>query len=132
MGISCKPILPSKTVSAARAQKSLDDLLLNCKEEAMRLLQTYPTWRPWSSRPPLTGPRAGGKRTGTLGRGWGSYTLRSGKQIELTNATSYAQYVQGNSKTQQARALARRGWTTVDVVGPAAAKAAISRTKLDA
>lgn len=130
MGLSCKAVIPDRYVSAANAKKSMDVLLLNCKEEATRLLQTYPGWQPWK-RPPLTGLRAGGKRTGTLGRGWGTHTLKSGKSIEMTNPTKYAKYVQGNSKTEQARALGRRGWTTVDVVGPEAAKRAISRTKLD-
>lgn len=130
MGLKVSPIIPKQYVNAAVAQGSLDKLLLTCREEAMKMLQTYPTWQPWKN-PPRTGPRAGGKRTGSLGRGWGTYTFTK-SSLTMENRTRYAPYVQGNAKTQQARALARRGWTTVDVVGPEAARRAISRTKLDA
>lgn len=130
MGLRCSPIIPKKFTSAKNARKSVDTLLLSAKEEAFKRLQKYPAWQPWKN-PPRTGLRAGGKRTGNLGRGWGSYTLRSGESIEMVNNTEYAPYVQG-TKDQQARALARRGWPRVDEVGEESVKAALSKWKPEA
>lgn len=129
--LTAKAIIPKRYTDAARAKGSMDKLLLACKEESFVLLQRYPPWSPWKNSP-RTGIRAGGKRTGGLGRNWNSYTLKSGQSIEMTNATKYAPYVQGNSRTQQARALFARGWLPIDTVGKVAVRRAIAKTKLDA
>lgn len=118
-------ILPKHTHNSKTAKKSLDKLLMGFQVQAAQRLQRYPPWRPWVN-PPRTGPRAGGKRTGTLGRGWSTFRLESGKQITMENRTTYSPYVQG-PKGQQARALAARGWPRVDEVGAEAAKAAIAK-----
>lgn len=123
-------IKPKHHTSGKDAQKSIDKLLLSCKEEAFKRLQKYPAWQAWLN-PPRTGLRAGGRRTGTLGRGWSSFTLKSGDSIQMENPTGYGPYVQGSKKTQ-ARALARRGWPRVDEVGEEAAKAALSKWKPEA
>lgn len=71
---------------------------------------SYPPWRPWKSRPPRTGPRAGGRRTGALGKsisyrvstGPGSITLQVGSR-----GVRYATYVKGRRQT---RVMAERAW----------------------
>lgn len=131
MGISTQAILPKSYTSAAKAKASLDKLLLTFATEASRELQTYPTAQPWKNPPPTSGPRAGGRRTGQLGRNWGGHVLVSGQSITIENKTPYAVYVQG-TKEQQARALAARGWPRVDEVGKRAAARAIAKTKLEA
>lgn len=133
MGLKAEAILPSSYTSSKKAKASIDKLLLTAKEGAMKRLQTYPTWQPWKN-PPKTGLRAGGKRTGDLGRNWNSYTLKSGQSIEMKNEIGYAGYVQGKGSgtPRQAKALAARGWPRIDEVAEEAAKEAISKTKMDA
>lgn len=121
-------IIPKRYTDAAAAQKKVDELLKRFAVEAQRELQTYPAWRPWKN-PPTSGPRAGGKRTGDLGRGWEHYTLVSGHSVTLENRVSYSPYVQGPKGTQ-ARALAERGWPQIDEVGKRAAKKAVSQIDL--
>lgn len=76
--------------------------------------KAYPPWRPWSSRPPASGPRRGGRRTGALGKSWeynvgalgsGSIALRV-----QSKGVKYARYVQGRNQT---RVMRGRGWKTV-------------------
>jgi hypothetical protein len=76
-----------------------------------REAKQYPAWRPWKN-PPKTGPRAGGRRTGQLGRGWSRTVSSIGGSVTMTikNPVSYAPYVQGS---RQARALAARSWVTI-------------------
>jgi len=95
--------------------------LLSFGRDVQSNMQTYPPWMPWKSRPPKTGLRAGGKRTGDLGRAW---SLRWDSPYSLTvgNPTEYAGYVQGyrghgGMGQRQVSALARRGWISItDVV----------------
>lgn len=128
MAIHLEAILPKRYHNAKTAREALDGLLKLFQVEAQQELQRYPPWRPWKN-PPKTGLRAGGKRTGNLGRGWASYRLISGKSIELTNKTTYGVYVQGPAN-RQARALAARGWQRVDEVGRVAARRAIAKAQL--
>lgn len=127
-GLKYTAIVPKKYTDAARAKGNLDNFLRTIAVEAQKELQTYPAWRPWKN-PPTSGPHAGGKRTGTLGRGWGSYQLESGRSVQLLNHTEYAPYVQGTSR-EQARALAARGWPRVDEVAKRAIQKAIARIDL--
>lgn len=136
MGLAFEAILPKKYHNAALAKKALDQFLLNFKGEAQRELQQYPTWQPWKN-PPKKGPRAGGKRTGNLGRGWNTYHLVSGQSITMLNPTTYAGYVQGSGPKQpyvkgksQTAVLRARGWPAVDEVGERALKTAIAKSKL--
>lgn len=54
-------------------------------------------------------------RTGTEGRGWKQKFSDTGGrwEVEVTNDTPYASYVQGD-KDQQARVMAGIGWLRVD------------------
>jgi hypothetical protein len=77
-----------------------------------REAKQYPAWRAWTSTPPKTGPRAGGRRTGQLGRGWSRTVSSIGGSVtmRIQNPVSYAPYVQGS---RQARAMAARSWVTI-------------------
>lgn len=125
-------ILPKKYTDAASAQKQLDGLLRSFATIAQAKLQTYPPAQPWKN-PPKTGLRAGGKRTGTLGRGWTNYTLVSLKSVTLQNNTSYGAWVQGpttGSGPGQTQVMKRRGWPSVTEVGQEAMAEAIAKAKL--
>lgn len=126
--IDLRAIIPGRFHNSRDAKKSIDKLLLNFMANAQKELETYPAAQPWKN-PPRTGLRAGGKRTGTLGRGWTAYELKSGQSITMRNPTTYGSYVQGTA-AEQARALARRGWPRVDEVGKRAALKAIKDTNL--
>lgn len=130
MGITAEAILPKSYTSATKGKAALNKLLTTFAAEAQEELKTYPAWRPWKN-PPRTGPRAGGKRTGQLGRAWNGYTLVPSRSITLENKTPYAQYVQG-PKGEQAKALAARGWSRVDEVGKRAARRAVAKVKMEA
>ncbi len=75
--------------------------------------KAYPAWRPWKNPPPRTGPRAGGRRTGALGKSWEYKTQQSGQLVIVriqSSGVEYAQYVQGR---RQPRFMEARGWKTV-------------------
>ncbi len=81
-------------------------------------MATYPPARPWTSRPPKSGPRAGGRRTGTLGRSWqlGMAFRRLGPgAAELVNRVPYAVWVQGprGRRPGQTAVMASRGWQNI-------------------
>jgi hypothetical protein len=118
-------IVPTRMVGDAMMRRAkLDGLMKDIAIEAQKQLQEYPPWSPWK-RPPKTGLRAGGKRTGTLGSGWGSYQLVSGRSVTLENKTEYAQYVQGR-RGMQTRAMEARGWKRVDDVAKDAVKKSVA------
>lgn len=123
-----KAILPKRQIEAAEAQKKLDEFFKRAMTLAQKELQTYPAWQPWKN-PPRAGLRAGGKRTGNLGKNWSTWNLISGKSITMENKIKYSPYVQGTKKTQ-ARSLAARGWPRVDEVGKRAVQKAIVEAKL--
>lgn len=87
-------------------------------------LSDYPEARPWKSRPPTSGPRRGGRRTGTLGRNWrprGPRLTAQGLVTEARNDTDYAIHVQGPPKgrkgRRQTKVMRDRGWPNVTTVG---------------
>lgn len=124
MVISLVAILPKHKVSSSKAaREGLNRVLLEFRRNSMQGLQKYPKWQPWKN-PPKSGPRAGGKRTGNLGRNWKTVEHIKGESITISNGVPYAKYVQGTNKTQ-ARALAARGWPRVDEIGKKAARKAI-------
>lgn len=82
-------------------------------------MKQYPAWTPWKSRPPKTGRRAGGRRTGDLGRSWG-YKVTTGRAVELRVESDtgklerpYNRYVQGKKQTKVMRG---RGWRKVSTL----------------
>lgn len=87
-------------------------------------LSDYPAARPWKSRPPRTGPRAGGRRTGTLGRNWrprGPRLTARGLVAEAANDTEYGIHVEGPprgpARRRQTKVMRDRGWPNVTDVG---------------
>lgn len=109
-----KPIVPK--ISMAQRSKAAvarhNAILRDFATLSSNRLETYPPWRPWKN-PPKTGPHAGGRRTGTLGRGWGwREQQRSGviERIIFENRTPYASFVQGRNQT---RHMAARQWPKI-------------------
>ena len=114
--ITLRPILPKRppvTVNAQAIRTGLERFAADMVKE----MQGYPGWMPWKSRPPKTGPRAGGKRTGILGKGWIYSDLRP-TQVLVTNPVPYAGYVQGyrgrgTKGEKQTKAMAARSWQNI-------------------
>lgn len=83
-------------------------------------MSKYPPQQAWKNGEPKSGPRRGGRRTGTYGPGWviGAVTPNS---IEALNRVPYAVYV-GGPKTgakgkRQAGFMGDRGWPNLTEVG---------------
>ncbi len=128
-------ILPKKYTSATLAKASVDRLLLRIGVNAQRTLQRYPPAQPWKNPPPKTGLRAGGRRTGSLGKGWSTApVIVSGESVTITNQVPYAVYVEGPSsgKPGQTSVMAARGWPSVTEVGAAAVAEAVKSVKMEA
>lgn len=119
-----------KSISRQLAVTRIDNLLKVFGSKAQKNLQSYPAARPWKN-PPRTGLRAGGKRTGGLGRGWGNVTIQSTQSVTLTNKTPYAVYVEGPSdkKPGQTSNMAGRGWPSVTKAGKDALEETIRTIK---
>lgn len=126
-------VVPKELISAARGQAAIDKVLATFQVEIQKRMQAYPAAQPWKNPPPKTGLRAGGRRTGTYGRNWasGANVTRDKASVTVENRTPYAAWVGGSKgkRPGQARALAARGWTSVDTAGPAALKAAAAKFK---
>lgn len=135
MGIHYTAVLPKRYTTAARGQAAIDRVLVAFQVEVQKRMQAYPAAQPWKNPPPKTGLRAGGRRTGTYGRNWagGANVTKSKDSITVENRTPYAAWVGGSrgGSPGQARALAARGWTSVDDAGPEAARAAIAKFKFE-
>lgn len=103
-----------------RVAENYNAILTDFGAAAHNYLRIYPPWLPWKN-PPKTGPRAGGKRTGTLGRNWTQSFVRTARgtgslpslimSVQVANKTPYASYVQG---TTQTRVMQARGWSKVN------------------
>lgn len=104
--------LPPPRSDIQRALNAFADTLLN-------KMASYPPAQPWKSRPPSKGPRAGGRRTGTLGRGW-QRKVGTGF-AEVFNEVSYAVYVEGprpgKQRRRQTAEMRRRGWPAINKTG---------------
>ena len=115
-GLIFRPILPKRppvTVNAQAIRAGLERFASDMVKE----MQAYPGWMPWKSRPPKAGPRAGGKRTGILGKGWIYSDLRP-TQVLITNPVPYAGYVQGyrgrgTKGEKQTKVMMARGWQSI-------------------
>lgn len=111
-------IVPDGEVIATQNIEKLLDQAIGVRGfsgEMVRVMANYPPARPWRSRPPRTGPRAGGRRTGNLGRGW--RMLRRGQLHWVTfNLVEYVGFVQGfrRGRPRQTRVMQQRGWQQVD------------------
>lgn len=122
-----EPIIPRHTTSSKVAALGLRAVLEAFAFEAQRELKTYPPARPWK-RPPTSGIRKGGRRTGTLGKNW-RLGRRGLDSIEVVNNTPYGSYVQGPTGKSgkaggQTAVMADRGWPSVTNVAKNAAKRA--------
>lgn len=118
--IKFTPIQPKDQRRYLRASENYNAILTDFGASALKFLKDYPPWLPWKN-PPKSGPYAGGKRTGTLGRNWTSSIVRTSggagtvgsliSSVRVENATPYASYVQG---TRQTRVMESRGWSKVN------------------
>lgn len=116
--------VPPKIFSAVKAQAAFNKYLHEFADDFQSIMQEYPAARPWSSRPPKRGPRAGGKRTGAYGRGWAAAPSYTKQSVTITNSVGYASAV-GGARSQspgQAHWLGERGWNSIEDIGPAVAK----------
>jgi hypothetical protein len=106
-------------LNAVMAQAKINVELVSFGGEMVRTMADYPEARPWKSRPPRTGPRAGGRRTGQLGRNW--KTRHGPSFIEVFNDVGYPGYVEGYAKgakgQRQTRVMRARGWQRIDEEG---------------
>ncbi|KKM93546.1 hypothetical protein LCGC14_1207370, partial [marine sediment metagenome] len=93
LGITFTPLVPKKPVVDLKVPNRVNAVMRQGGGDLVRLRKTYPPALPWTSRPPRTGPRAGGQRTGQLARGW---QVKFGRgSFEVWNLVAYAGYVQG-------------------------------------
>lgn len=91
--------------------------------DCIRDLAEYPPFKPWRSRTPKSGPRKGGRRTGTLGKGWRIARIERSanrRSVEVDNGVAYAVHVEGPRRGQRGRrqtaVMRERGWPTVTEV----------------
>lgn len=116
---SFKAILPRNApLTATQAKKSIDRLLVKVALTAQGIMQEYPAAQPWKNPPPRTGLRAGGRRTGSYGRGWTTEAAVTTKQESITvvNPVKYAPYVGGSrgKRPGQVATHTARGWKSTD------------------
>lgn len=124
MSITIKAILPKQKFDAGKVQQGLNAWLRNYAFEFQHEMQEYPPAQPWKNPPPKRGLRAGGRRTGTYGRGWTGSTQFTANSVTITNPVRYAVYVGGSKRKRpgQTRVMAGRNWKSVSDVGPEVAK----------
>ncbi len=116
LGVTFIPLKPKRPVVDLQVPNRVDRVMRQGGGDLVRERRTYPPARPWKSRPPKTGPRAGGRRTGQLARGW---AVRFGRGFfDVWNPVAYAGYVQGFRKGQkgkrQTKVMKSRGWRNFD------------------
>lgn len=124
MTVRVVAILPKRRIDPRAAEAELQRYLRGFAREVEDKMSEYPPARPWRSRPPRTGPRAGGRRTGQYGSGWQGAARLSRSSVTIVNRVPYASAV-GGSRRQvpgQARVLAARGWRSIEDVGPEASR----------
>lgn len=115
------PIRPKRDpFDANRQQAAVTKYLRSFASDFVRDISHYPPAQPWRHPPPRTGPRAGGRRTGTLGRNWSTQIRFTADSVTITNPTPYGIYVQGNPKgpprRRQTPNMQARGWPNVPAV----------------
>lgn len=113
-------IKPTRQMVSGMARRSeLVSQFVSFTGELVNVMAKYPPAQPWKRRPPKTGPRAGGRRTGNLGRNWrGKWAPNYG---EVSNPVAYAGHVQGYRSgpkgDRQTANMRSRGWQRVDEEG---------------
>lgn len=125
MPLQLVAINPRPKAVIANIEQRLDEILgagAGFAGSSLRDLATYPPARPWKRRPPRKGPRAGGRRTGTLGRNWKLRVAKPRDQWTWStlNGTRYAVYVEGPNpgeiRRRQTPAMAARDWPSITSV----------------
>lgn len=116
-----KAILPKRMPSPStnELENGLNRHLRDFATKFQSEVQEYPTWKPWKSKPPTSGPRRGGRRTGAYGKGWVGSPRFTKNSVTITNSVPYAIYVAG---TKQTRVMKERGWPRVKEVGERVAR----------
>ena len=121
-GYGFEAILPRRPIAPPPSQQraGVDRFIRDAAAFTVNQLQDYPPARPWKNRPPKSGPRAGGRRTGAYGRGWPVGLRVQRDRFVVYNTVAYAAWVGGSRRTYpgQARAMQARGWKSVDDVIP--------------
>src|SRR5256885_1239310 len=100
-----KAIVPKTKLNPKGIQPAIDQALGGFAKEVIGEMQRYPPEREWKTRPPSSGPRAGGRRTGELKHGWQAEF--SSTSVHVYNDSPHAAYVQGKKQTRSAK---ERGW----------------------
>lgn len=125
MPVELRAILPRRAAvpPAQQIRRGIDRFLRDFAFGVVREMQEYPPARPWKHRPPSSGPRKGGRRTGFYGREWGVGVRFGANRVEVVNRAVYAVYVGGpvpgrGPGRRQAHALRARGWKSVSDVAP--------------
>lgn len=113
-GIRIIPIVPKRPIINAQIPTQVSNEIRRMGQSASAKLRKYPPAKPWTSRPPATGPRAGGRRTGALGRSWELRFFTGG--FEVVTKIPYGSFVQG-PRGQQTGVMAARGWLSVTTAG---------------
>lgn len=125
MTVRVDAIVPTKKLSTAAVLAELNRSLKAFATDVKKEMSEYPSARPWQSRTPKSGPRAGGKRTGRYGRGWHNAEVEfTPYSVTIVNPVPYASAVGGSRSRSpgQAHRLAARGWKSISDVGPGVAK----------
>lgn len=125
MPVALKVSIPNKILSSQKFQERADALLVEIGAKTLNDLKKYPPAQPWKSKPPKTGLRAGGKRTGTLGRNWSMSKSVSGS-VEVMNETPYADWVQGEHQTH---VMSQRNWKKAKPTAESAVTSVLNRFK---
>lgn len=105
-------IVPKGPIVNPNAPRDINQALKNWAERVKEEVAIYPPWTPWKSRPPKTGPRAGGRTTGALGRAWRIES--SFGCIKVVNDIDYSPYVVGVNQVSWQR---ERGWPRLQEIG---------------
>lgn len=112
--------LSQSKIDPVRAKAEIEASLKRWSLEFMTRMQDYPPALPWTSPPPKTGLRAGGRRTQTYGDGWGSKAQIVQEEFKITvrNLVEYAAWVGGyrDMYPGQAHFMEARGWPSVQDV----------------
>lgn len=121
-----------KVATAALANQQVQTWLRDTAFEFQREMQDYPAFQPWKSRPPRSGPRKDGRRTGMYGRGWTKPPRFSVNSVTVVNDVTYAGWVGGkksrSSRPYQARHMAARGWKSITDVKDVVAQRTIPKS----
>lgn len=117
-----QPIRPKRDpVDTAQQEIRVQKYLRSFTALFIADIAKYPAAQPWKNPPPKRGPRAGGRRTGTLGRNWSTRIKYTKDSVTIENPTLYGIHVQGPPggppRRRQTPNMTARGWPNVRTVG---------------